>query len=234
MKLSKRLEKIVDMVPAVPAIADIGTDHGYIPCALLQAGKIQRAIASDINRKPLDKARQTAAWQGLDQAVEFRLGPGLEVLRPGEVQGAVIAGMGGELTREILETSADVVAQLQFIIAQPAQNPEVLRAYFYGGGFRILDEELVREDDGRFYEYFMVRRDPAASPLSADPLDHIASPRLITSRHPLMADFLGARIRELETIQGKLDLAYESSRSKHEVLEHQKQTFREALTWLSD
>ena len=233
MKLSRRLEAIVELIPSTQVIADIGTDHGFVPCALLKRGRIHRAIAADINRLPLEKARTTATLQGLADQIEFRLGSGLKVLAPGEVNGAIIAGMGGELTRDILEASPAVVQTLDFLILQPAQNPEVLRGYLYGGGWAILAEDLVREEDGRFYEYFVVRRDASIPADTADPLDHLASPRLIRERHPLMAALLEARIRELDAIRGKLDPSFPSTRARLLELGQQTRHYQEELTWLS-
>lgn len=233
MKLSRRLEAIVELTPSTQIIADIGTDHGYVPCALLKRGRIQHAVASDINRRPLEKARTTASLQGLADQIDFRLGSGLKVLVPGEVNGAIIAGMGGELTCDILEAAPEVVQALDFLILQPAQNPEVLRGYLYGGGYAIAAEDLVREDDGRFYEYFLVRRDPSSSAETADPLDHLASPRLIREHHPLMAAFLETRIRELDAIRAKLDPSYPSAQTRLRELDRQTHHYQEALTWLS-
>lgn len=232
MKLSKRLTKIVEMTPSCDRIADIGTDHGYVPCTLLRTEKIQGAVASDVNRKPLEKAVRTASGYGLDAVIDFRLGSGLEVLTPGEVRGAVIAGMGGELTREILEANLEVVRDLEFILLQPAQNPEVVRRYLYAGNYEVIREDLVQEEDGRFYEYFLVRWQDEAPSIPLGPYDPMLSPRLIREKHPLLRAFLEAKIAEIETITHKLDPAFQSSRNKLSELDRQKKYYQEVRSWL--
>lgn len=234
MKLSVRLQKIVEIIPACPVIADIGTDHAYVPCELLLQGKVQRAIAADINQKPLDKAKRTAQGQGCIDRMDFRLGSGLAVLSPGEVQGAVLAGMGGELIKDLLANSPEVVQALDFLVLQPAQNPEVLRKYLYSGDYRILSEDLVRESDGRFYEYFLVSPQPDLSLCDLTDFDHLISPILKAEHHPLLPEFLRAKMEEISQIQSKLNLSYPSSQKKFEELNDQKNRYEEVLIWLSN
>lgn len=94
MELSKRLNFIVEKVEKVIALADVGTDHGYIPLYALKNNICSEAIASDINKEPLDKARLNAILEGVGDELEFRLGNGLSVLKENEVQAVIIAGMG--------------------------------------------------------------------------------------------------------------------------------------------
>lgn len=232
MKLSRRLQKLVDLTPRTECVADIGTDHGYVPFALLEAKKVQRVIATDINRKPLEKAISLADSYNLTGKIDFRQGPGLTVLKKGEVQGVIIAGMGGEMIKDILEISLDIVKQLDFLILQPAQNPEVVREYVYDKHFTILQEDLVREDDGRFYEYFRVVYDEAIMGFSHQPMDFILSPLLLKKHHPLMREYITEKIREIQLIRSKLDLEFASSRIKDRDLARKADHFQEALKWL--
>ncbi len=232
MKLSRRLEKLVEMTPKTECVADIGTDHGYVPVALLEYKKVERVIATDINRKPLEKAVSLTDSYNLNGKIEFRLGPGLTVLKKDEVQGVIIAGMGGEMIKDILEISLDLVKHMDFLILQPAQNPEVIRQYVYDKHFTILAEDLVREDDGRFYEYFRVVYDEEIMGFSHNPIDFIVSPLLLKKHHPLMREFLTEKIRENQQIRSKLDLSFASSRIKDRELSDQTAHFQEALKWL--
>lgn len=232
MKLSQRLNKIVEMTPTCCCLADIGTDHGYVACALLRRGKTERVIASDINRKPLEKAIRTAKCYHLEDLMEFRLGSGLEVLSPGEVNGAIIAGMGGELMIELLETSQKVVKKLDFLLLQPAQNQASLRRYLYAGNYKILKEELVQEMDGRFYEYFLVCYQETSAEIFDEEMDYVISPRLRKDQHPLLKLFIESKILEIETIQEKLDLSFQSSRNKAAALTNQKDYLKEMLSCL--
>lgn len=232
MKLSRRLEKLVEMTPKTECIADIGTDHGYVPMALLEYKKANKVIATDINRKPLEKAISLADSYNLTGKIDFRLGPGLTVLKRNEAQGVIIAGMGGELIKDMIEISLDIVKELDFLLLQPAQNPEVIRQYLYDKNFTILAEDLVKEDDGRFYEYFRVVYDAEIMGFSHDPIDFILSPLLLKRHHPLMREYITEKMKEIQLIRSKLDLNFASSRIKDRDLAIKVDHFQEALKWL--
>ena len=102
MDIRPRLQKIVTMTPICDSVADIGTDHGYALISLLKENRIKSGIASDNKKKPLEKARRNATAEGVMDSITFRRGNGLETLTPGEVNGVIIAGMGGQLIKEIL------------------------------------------------------------------------------------------------------------------------------------
>lgn len=232
MNLSRRLEKIVELTPKSKAIADVGTDHGYVASELIRRGKAERVIATDINPQPLEKAVAIAQRYSLEDQIEYRLGAGLSVLQPGEVNGVIIAGMGGTMIRAILEDSPRVVKDLDFILLQPAQNPELVREYLYDQHYRILAEDLVQEEDGRFYEYFKVTYDEAIWGFSHKPMDFVLSPVLVKKRHPLIRSYILQAVQEMETVRSKLDMSFESSRNKEQELLAKKEYFLEVLKWL--
>ena len=103
MELSKRLQAVADLVSDGRTVADVGTDHGYIPIYLIQSGKCARAIAMDVNKGPLQRAKDHIEEQGLSCQIATRLSDGVQHLEAGEVECIVIAGMGGALTIRILE-----------------------------------------------------------------------------------------------------------------------------------
>ena len=102
MKLTNRLQAAADLVPVCESMADIGTDHGYLPIYLVQEGRARRAIACDVNDGPLTRAREDVNSSGLSRQIGLRLGGGLAPLGKGEVDGVTICGMGGLLMRDIL------------------------------------------------------------------------------------------------------------------------------------
>ena len=232
MNLSKRLKKIIELAPKSRCIADIGTDHGYVASELIRSGKAERVIATDINPQPLEKAVDTARRYHLEDKIDYRLGAGLKVLEPDEADGIIIAGMGGSQTVEILEDSPRVVKELKFILLQPAQNPEVVRKYLYDRHYRILSEDLVREDDGRFYEFFKAAYDPSILGFSHNPMDFLLSPVLLKRHHPLIRSYILHAVQEMEVVRSKLDMNYESSRIKNEELLKRKEYYLEELKWL--
>ena len=146
--LQPRLRAIADLVPAGSRLADIGTDHGYIPIDLLLDGRITAAIATDIGQVPLDHARRTAATYGLSRRVSFRLCDGLTAVSPEEVDTVVIAGMGGETIAAILD--AVPWAGEKDLLLQPMTRAELLRPWLAGHNYRIAGETLV-EDKGHIY-----------------------------------------------------------------------------------
>lgn len=158
MRLSPRLKYISELVSDGKKIADIGTDHGYIPISLLLDKKISFAILSDINRGPLNNAKKEVTKNNVQNYVDLRLGSGMETLRDGEVDQVIIAGMGGILISEIIEKRIELSKKLDKLILQPMQAAEDLRKYLFNRGFVIVDEHFVREEH-RIYEILEVRYD---------------------------------------------------------------------------
>ena len=151
MDLSERLMSIIKLISNVETLADIGTDHGYIPIYAIKNYLCVKVIASDINKGPLAKAKSNIEKEGLYSSIELRLGAGLTVLKDNEANAAVISGMGGDLTRDIIESNIEIFKSMEYIIVQPAQNVDVFRNYIFKKGFNILDENICL-DDNKFYE----------------------------------------------------------------------------------
>jgi tRNA (adenine22-N1)-methyltransferase len=150
MQISKRLEAVAGMVTSGSVLADIGTDHAYIPIYLTEAGRIPHAVAMDVNKGPLQKAREHIADCGLEQQIETRLSDGLAALAPGEAQSVLIAGMGGPLTVRILQDGRDKLAGCRELILQPQSDIKAVRAYIEREGWQIVREEMICED-GKYY-----------------------------------------------------------------------------------
>ncbi len=219
MELSKRLKKIAEHVDKCESIADIGTDHGYIPIYLVKEGICKKAIASDINKGPIEKAKVNVVFEGVSDKVKCLLGPGLNPLKVGEVDGVILAGMGGNLTRDILLNDMDKVKKYDFLILQPAQNPEVLREFLYKNNYEILDEDLIK-DEGRFYELFKVKYNEASEKLVfEDELDYEVSPLLRKKNHPLLKEFLEEKIKMCEKISNFIKDDTESAKKRKADLE---------------
>jgi tRNA (adenine22-N1)-methyltransferase len=155
MIISKRLKLISDLITEVSSMVDVGTDHGYVPIDLIKRNKIDFAIASDINKGPVEKAKNNVSGNNLQHKIECRLGGGLTTVVPKEVEVAVIAGMGGNLIRDILEESKEVFKDLKYVIVQPVQNPEVLREYLYTTGCNIIDEWIIYDEE-KYYEIMKI------------------------------------------------------------------------------
>ena len=150
MELSKRLQAVANLVTAGYRMADIGTDHAYIPIWLIANGRIPGAIVSDVNRGPLGRARINVTENGMNDRIDLRISDGFSAIRPGEVQAAVIAGMGGALMMRILTEGAETVNTLSECILQPQSEIEKVRTFLLQEGFLFLDEVMV-EEDGKYY-----------------------------------------------------------------------------------
>ncbi|WP_283688331.1 tRNA (adenine(22)-N(1))-methyltransferase [Clostridium perfringens] len=219
MELSKRLKRIAEHVDKCESVADIGTDHGYIPIYLVKEGICKKAIASDINKGPIEKAKVNVAFEGVSNKVKCLLGPGLNPLKVGEINGVILAGMGGNLTRDILLADIDKVKKYDFIILQPAQNPEVLREFLYKNDYEIIDEDLIK-DEGRFYELFKVKYNENSEKLVfEDELEYEVSPLLRKKNHPLFKEFIEEKINRCETILSFIKEDTESAKKRKSDLE---------------
>jgi tRNA (adenine22-N1)-methyltransferase len=151
LKISDRLQRIANEVPLGCTLADIGSDHALLPVFLVKQGKINRAVASEINEGPFLRAQQQVKLSNLEPFVEVRLGDGLDVLRQNEVQVIVIAGMGGSLMTSILTQGLDKLKQVQKLILQPNLSENVLRKWLVQHNW-LLTKEIIFEEDKHIYE----------------------------------------------------------------------------------
>lgn len=201
MELSLRLKTIVSMVDKCNCVADIGTDHGYVPIELIKNNTCIKAIASDINKGPVKKASINIISEDLQEQIDCRLGSGLNTVKVGEAQGVIIAGMGGNLIRDIIEEGLEVFKKCEFAILQPVQNPEVLREYVYKKGYNIIDEELCI-DENKFYEIIKIKYDNKVE--KVDSIFYEVGKSLVDKKHPLVSEFIKFKISTYNKILGNI------------------------------
>lgn len=155
MDLPPRLRAIAEKVPQGARLADIGTDHGFLPVWLLLNGRINAAIAADLRSGPLERAKENAHRYGQSLYISFRLCDGLSGVSADEVDTVVIAGMGGETIARILE-AAPWTHQNKLLLLQPMTGTSHLRQWLQTHEYAILDETLVCEGD-RLYSVWTVK-----------------------------------------------------------------------------
>ncbi len=165
MQLSQRLSSVASMVTAGNCLADVGTDHGYVPIYLYERNVIPRAIAMDVNKGPLERATLHIAESGMKEAIETRLSDGLTALKPGEADSIVIAGMGGPLMIRILSAYPEVTVSAKELILQPQSEISEVRIWLYEQGYEIIEEHMVFED-GKYYPMFKSVKNPEAKKLT--------------------------------------------------------------------
>lgn len=233
MLLSTRLNMIAKMVDKCDKIADIGTDHAFIPIYLLQNNICNSAIASDINDGPLIKAKSNISIYNMMNRIECRLGGGLSVLKPGEVDSAIIAGMGGYLIRDILNDDKEIVKGLKTLILQPVQNVEIVREYLYTNGYSVLDEDMCY-DEGKFYEvikasYGLCEVNPGDNTDTGNNIYYEVSKLLLEKKHPLMKDFIEYKINKYTIIKNNISANSLNARNRLEEVEQKIISLKELV-----
>lgn len=146
-ELTPRLRSVADLVPQGARLADIGTDHAYLPAWLILHGVIDRAIAADLRKGPLDRARQTAEKYGLGECMNFRLCNGLAGISARETDVIAIAGMGGETIAEILAAALWTREEKKLLLLQPMSAQPELRRWLWEHGYTISREVLSKEGE---------------------------------------------------------------------------------------
>lgn len=150
IQLSGRLKLIASFVTEGSRLADIGTDHGYVPIYLVRNNIIPSAIAMDINAGPLKKAEENVRVFGLEDKILLRLSDGLNGLNPKEADAVLIAGMGGRLILKILDRGKAVCDKINELILSPHSELELVREYLMNNGFAVVREEMIL-DEGKYY-----------------------------------------------------------------------------------
>jgi tRNA (adenine22-N1)-methyltransferase len=196
MELTGRLAALAAYVPAGSAVADIGTDHAYLPIYLVREGICERVIATDVKEGPFRSAGIKVKGHGLAGRVELRLGDGLKVLEPGEAEVLVLAGMGGNTIREILAAAPPVLNKCRRLVLQPMVDAGDLRFWLAEHGWLIWDEQLV-EEENRIY--VIIAAVPGLE-RTKDRLFLELGPRLLEKKNPLLAVYLENIMNQYERI----------------------------------
>ena len=214
IKLSNRLQAVARYIPAGLRVADIGTDHGYLPVYLVVNDISPQVIASDRGKGPLASAEQLVGLLSLENQVSLRLGDGLSVLSPGEAEVICIAGMA---ITDILTAGMTQAKAAKRLVLQPQRNVAAVRHFLVDNGFKLVAEDLA-EDDGFYYEIIVA--EPGEMQLTD--LDAEFGPLLLANGHPLLKDFLSLRERDLtRLLDAMADNNSPDSRRRKEQLEQE-------------
>jgi tRNA (adenine22-N1)-methyltransferase len=204
IKLSKRMKAVAAMVTSGGVLADVGTDHGYIPIALIQRQKIKSAIAMDINKGPLARAQDNIASARLGDYIQTRLSDGVAALGEGEADSILIAGMGGELVIHILSEGEKVCKAASELILQPQSDIRKVREYLRLHHYKIVDEDMICED-GKYYPMMRVINVELDNAwMKMDEQTRVAcdiyGPLLLRNGNPVLRRFLVRQHRQLTQI----------------------------------
>ncbi|WP_182186898.1 tRNA (adenine(22)-N(1))-methyltransferase [Pectinatus frisingensis] len=198
--LTPRLKAVADFVPLNVRLADIGTDHANLPIFLMNLHKITAAIAVDVREGPFSTAQSAVTQHNLTRQIEVRLGSGLSVIHPNEVDIAVFAGMGGTLITNLLKASSATVASLHGLILQPQLAAEKLRRYIYEIGWHIEAETLAKE---QHHIYQIIYAIPGRREMP-DRVSLEIGPMLLRERPPLFSLHLDVLLHRNKKIAAEL------------------------------
>lgn len=202
MDISNRLKALVNMAPNVDSMADIGCDHGYVPITLLMENRAKNAIAMDINKGPLERAKKNIEDYGYADKIETRLSNGFDALRIDEVDLAIIAGMGGKLMISILTKEVDKTKSIPYLILQPQSDIEEVRRFLPSLGYQCIDEDML-EEDGKFY--FLMKMEKTEHEIKAFSEEELRFGRfLLERRHPILKDYLERKKDEYLKIKARI------------------------------
>ncbi|WP_313756377.1 class I SAM-dependent methyltransferase [Tissierella sp.] len=226
MKLSDRLLAIANLVPKNSIVGDIGTDHGYIPAYLIENKISKKVIGTDISKGSLDKIIEYVKELGFENKIDTRLGDGLEVIKPYEVDTLIIAGMGGLLIRDILEKHRKTSDSIIDFILQPMVAAKELRQYLIANNFEIIKEELVKEEN-KYYEIIHAKKGKYF--LEKDIYYEISS-LLIHDKHSLLKEFVESKIIATKKIIKELDgMNTDKSKERHIELDRLIKEYEEVI-----
>ncbi len=226
MKLPKRLEQIVAMVPPCRTAADIGCDHAYVSIALRERGKAERVLACDVRPGPLEQAKANISRAGLADSIETRLGDGLQPVQTGEAETVILAGMGGELMLRILEGRE---ADFSRFILSPQSDIAHVREKLLQKGLQWTDEVMLR-DEGKYYVVMSLCQGGSGLSGALEVLGDALPERILYTygwlllgrRDPVLRDFLQREKQRYEGIlekteQAEIRQAYEDCCAAMEV-----------------
>lgn len=228
VQLSKRLSAVAQLVTITGILADVGTDHGYIPVYLTGKEQIKKAIAMDVNQGPLERAQEHIRQYGLENRIETRLSNGLQALKPKEVEGIVIAGMGGNLMKRILMQGEQVAHTAKELILQPQSEVMEFRKFLWESGYTIVAEDMVLED-GKYYPMMRVVYENAQKEIP-DVLALKYGEKLLEQKHPVLKQYLLWQKMQKEKILGNLQKnAKKDVSSRKEEIEEELSYIAHAL-----
>lgn len=202
VKMSLRLHRVADMITPGLTVADIGTDHGYIPIYQVLTGNADYAYACDVAEGPLNRAGDNVLLYNVGDRVRTVLSDGLEGLkdiRENVPRAIVIAGMGGALICRILKDGADVAERADELVLSPHSEWYEVRCFLRNNGYEIIDEDMLKED-GKYY--VIIKAVPVDESQSGTVEAHLDEdglrfgPVLMKKRHPVLIEYIE---KELDT-----------------------------------
>lgn len=226
LKLSERLYCVASNVKSGGVVADIGCDHGFVSIYLVEKKLAKGAIAMDINKGPLERAKGHILEYGMEAYIATRLSDGAKELKKGEADTILISGMGGALTVKILSESIDIVKNTKELVLSPQSEIHLVRHFLHDNGFKIENEDMVKEQ-GKFY---VVIRAVSGRQHFADNTGYIYGEFLINNKNPILKEYL---IKEQERISLVLKKLAKEHSLRKAALEDEYRTLENLIKKIS-
>ncbi len=218
LRISERLKRVAWNVQSAGVVADIGCDHGFTSIYLVRQGLAQRVIAMDINKGPLERAREHIRQYQMDDVIVTRLSDGAKALQPGEADTLLVSGMGGGLICRILRDSPQVVGTVKELVLSPQSEPYLVRHLLHDLGFAIDREEMLVEQ-GKYY--VILHAVPGEQHYFREE-EYIYGERLIRSADSVLEKFVEGELVRLDNILDSLTGQSRHARDGRELLEQKR------------
>jgi len=227
LELTPRLKTIGESIERCNVVADIGSDHAYLPIYLIKNNKANKVIASDINIGPAKISKERIKKYGLENYIEVRIGNGLKVIDKYEADIIVIAGMGGLLIKSIIEERMDVAISDDRLILQPMRDSRALISWLLKSSFVIIDGEVIKENE-KYYEIIRTCFDEEAD-RDAEVINEV----YYYKNTPVLHEYIDRKIEQYMNIinQLKASNVADSDARMRECIE-ELNNYREAKKWL--
>lgn len=214
-KLSKRLETVASFVPTGAVVADIGSDHAYLPCYLVHKGIAARAVAGEVVKGPYDSAVRQVRTEGLSEKITVRLADGLAAVEPtDEVTAITIAGMGGPLIVSILEKHPQALTNVTRLILQPNIHAKAIREWALEHGWAIQDEVILQED-GKVYEVLVLQR----GSMDLNEAQILMGPKLMNTKSAVFVEKWSREVANWQRVQQAISNAEQTEENKAKFAE---------------
>ena len=226
-KLSKRLETVASFVPTGAIVADIGSDHAYLPCYLVHKGIAARAVAGEVVKGPYESAVKQVRTEGLTDKITVRMADGLAAVEEAdEITAVTIAGMGGPLIVSILEKHPQALKTVTRLILQPNIHAKAIREWAMANGWAIQDE-VILEEDGKIYEVLVLQR----GEMKLNEAQTLLGPKLMETKLPVFIEKWSREIANWQRVQQAISEAEKTpeNQEKYEQLTHYIKMVQEAI-----
>ena len=199
--LSKRLQNVADMVTKGYIVADIGTDHGYVPIYLIKNGIVPKAYAMDINEGPLKIADKNIRLEGLQDKITTVLSDGMNEMTSEMAESVVIAGMGGDLITDILNRGKNIKG-IKELVLSPHKRVDIVRKYLLDNNWKITDENMVI-DNNKYYT--ILKAVPEREESGYDEAELMYGRLLLLTKNPVLKQYLEKENKMYEEVLKKVE-----------------------------